>query len=468
MPAKTLKQKRVKCEKRQSLQECELAIVRTAVDTIEELEGKSMVDDPKVRDIIAIMEDFMRDEKLICYGGTAINNILPEEDQFYNHDIEIPDYDCYSPKALDHAKKLADIYFHKGYTEVEAKSGVHVGTFKVFVNFIPVADLTQIVPELYKNIRKDAISIDGILYCPPNFLRMAMYLELSRPRGDVSRWEKVAKRLALLNKNFPLEDIQCKDIEIQRLFDTSVPESERDELFDVSLKSLSDNGVVFFGSMAQRLYMKHLPEFAKKEIPNVPDFDVLSTDPARTARILKERLEYNKFTQVKITKRPGVGEIIAPHYEVTVAGETVVFIYQPIACHSYNVIKTHGKSLKIATIDTMLNLYLAFLYVNRPYYNPTRILCMCEALFKIQERNRLSQDGVLRRFSINCYGKQETIQDMRAEKVEKYKELKDKKGTTEYERYFLKYSPYEEASERKERKMTRKMTQKKRKSTKWF
>lgn len=461
MPAsKTLKQKRVKCESRQSLQECELAIVRTAVDAIEELEGKSMVDDPKVRDIIAIMEDFMRDEKLICYGGTAINNILPEEDQFYDHDVEIPDYDCYSPKALEHAKKLADIYFHKGYTEVEAKASVHMGTFKVYVNFIPVADLTQLVPELYKNLRKDVILIDGILYCPPNFLRMAMYLELSRPRGDVSRWEKVAKRLALLNKNYPLEDMSCKNIEIQRLFETNIPESERDELFTVSLKTLADNGVVFFGAMAQRLYMKHLPEFSSKKIPNVSDFDVLSTDPARTARILKERLEYSNFKQVKTIKRPGIGEIIAPHYELTVAGETVVFIYQPLACHSYNIIKTNGKSLKIATIDTMLNLYLAFLYVNRPYYNPIRILCMCEALFKIQERNRLSQEGVLRRFSINCYGKQETIQDMRAEKVEKYKELKNKKGTSEYEKYFLKYSPYEEAMERKERHNFTKKTRK--------
>uniref|UniRef100_A0A6C0BU29 Uncharacterized protein n=1 Tax=viral metagenome TaxID=1070528 RepID=A0A6C0BU29_9ZZZZ len=57
---------------------------------------------------------------------------------------------------------------------------------------------------------------------------------------------------------------------------------------------------------------------------------------------------------------------------------------------------------------------------------------------------------------------------MRAEKVEKYKELKDKKGTEEYDKYFLKYSPYEAAIVRKERKMTRKISQKKRKSTKWF
>ena len=30
---------------------------------------------------------------------------------------------------------------------------------------------------------------------------MAMYVELSRPMGDVSRWEKILKRIILLNKN---------------------------------------------------------------------------------------------------------------------------------------------------------------------------------------------------------------------------------------------------------------------------
>jgi len=50
---------------------------------------------------------------------------------------------------------------------------------------------------------KEAIKINGILYSPPNFLRMNMYLELSRPEGDVSRWEKIFKRLTLLNKHYP-------------------------------------------------------------------------------------------------------------------------------------------------------------------------------------------------------------------------------------------------------------------------
>ena len=79
----------------------------------------------------------------------AINNILPKKDQFYNKDIEIPDYDFFSPNALKDAKDLADIYVDAGFTEVEAKAGQHFGTYKVFVNFVGIADITSIPKELF-------------------------------------------------------------------------------------------------------------------------------------------------------------------------------------------------------------------------------------------------------------------------------------------------------------------------------
>ena len=107
------------------------------------------------------------------------------------------------------SKKGLDLYYKKGFTKIEAKAGVHSGTFKVFVNFIPVADITFLVPELYKKIAKTAVNINGIYYTPPNYLRMLMYLELSRPKGDPSRWEKVLKRISLLNKNYPLKGKYC-------------------------------------------------------------------------------------------------------------------------------------------------------------------------------------------------------------------------------------------------------------------
>ena len=89
---------------------------------------------------------FIKKKKRVCYGGTAINNILPLEDQFYNKKIEFPDYDFFSDQALKDAKKLANIYLEQGFEEVTASAGMHPGTFKVFVNLIPVADITQLVP----------------------------------------------------------------------------------------------------------------------------------------------------------------------------------------------------------------------------------------------------------------------------------------------------------------------------------
>jgi hypothetical protein len=36
---------------------------------------------------------------------------------------------------------------------------------------------------IFKQIKKEAISVAGILYAPPNFLRMNMYLELRIMHG---------------------------------------------------------------------------------------------------------------------------------------------------------------------------------------------------------------------------------------------------------------------------------------------
>ena len=181
------------CNDEMTFDDCELAILRQAVDETEMLQGQQKVNNAEIKKMLSIVEDFIIRKKLICYGGTAINNILPKYAQFYKRDIEIPDYDFFSNNALNDAKELADIYYNSGYTDVEAKSGIHYGTFKVFVNYIPIADITYLNKVIYKTISKEAIKIAGIKYAPPNYLRMSMYLELSRPNGDVSRWEKVMK-----------------------------------------------------------------------------------------------------------------------------------------------------------------------------------------------------------------------------------------------------------------------------------
>ena len=103
------------------------------------------INDKIIKKIIKIVEKFISDKGLICYGGTAINNLLPKKDKFYQ-ETEFPDYDFYSMTPMKDAVELANIYYEHGYKNVQAKSGVHYGTYKVYVNFLPVADITELDP----------------------------------------------------------------------------------------------------------------------------------------------------------------------------------------------------------------------------------------------------------------------------------------------------------------------------------
>ena len=445
-------------------QEKELDILRNAVDNAETIQKEKKVNSPTIKKIIKIIEEFLKDTKLMCYGGTAINNILPRHEQFYNKSLEIPDYDFFSPDAMNDAKKLADIYHKSGFEEVEAKAGIHVGTYKVFVNFIPIADVTQLTPVLFDSLKKDAIKVDNIYYVPPNFLRMSAYLELSRPKGDISRWEKVLKRLVLLNKYYPIKEKNCNISHFIRKFEQ--PSNNLNLIYNIVKNSAIDQSLVFFGGYAIYSYSKY--EYIKKRklLLKYPDFDILAEDPLNASEIIVKKLNHAGIKDTRILKKVGIGEVISQHYEIRVGNETIAFIYKPLGCHNYNTIKVNNKNVKIATIDTMLSFYLAFIYANRQYYDEHRILCMAQYLFSVQAKNRLSQKGVLKRFSTDCYGNQLTLETIRSRKTEKFKELKKYKSSEEYDKYFLRYLPHKKTKKSKTKKSKTKKSKTKNSKTK--
>ena len=427
--------------KKLTFEEKEMELLHKAVNVAESKTGKKIKETNDVLAIIKILEDFMRRKKVVCYGGTAINNILPVTDQFYDKDLEIPDYDFYSPMALKHAKELADIYVNKDYIDVEVRSGVHKETYKVFVNFIPIADITQLEPKIFRVLFKESIRKDGISYAPPDYLRLQIYNELGRPDGDVSRWEKIYKRLLLLNKDHPFkENPKCSQINFMRDF-TGNPELNN-TLYNLVKDTMINEGVVFIGGYASSLYGRYMPAEQQKQLQHVPDFDVLSEDPKAVAYILKARLEEEGFKNVRVNKKPAVGDgIIIAHYEIVVDEDTLCFIYEPSGCFSFNTLKIKDRVVKVATIDTMLLFLLAFLYADRPYYDHERVLCMAQYLINVQAKNRLEQKGLLKRFNVNCYGNEKNIVEVRSEKAAKYEELKNQKDGKEYNKYFFKYIP---------------------------
>jgi hypothetical protein len=182
--------------------------METSIEKVAELAqdqlDREAAKNPVLKNALNVVEKFLKNNRVLCYGGTAINNLLPVEDRFYDPDRDIPDYDFFSESPQLHAVKLADQLTDEGYSSVEVKPGVHVGTYKVFADYNGVADISYMDETIFRKMWNEGYEKGGIHYVSPNFLRMSVYLELSRPKGFVERWKKVYKRLQLLNKHYPM------------------------------------------------------------------------------------------------------------------------------------------------------------------------------------------------------------------------------------------------------------------------
>jgi hypothetical protein len=429
-----------------SPEEAELLVLHSAVNRADSIKGLQLVSNPNVQKMIAIVEKFIQSKRLVLYGGAAINLLLPKKDRFYNERQEIPDYDFYSDNAVKDSQELADIYAAAGY-DVEARSGVHHGTYKVIANFIPIADVTQMAPELFRNIRKAAISVKvpnaTLLAAPPDLLRMSMYLELSRPQGDTSRYEKVLKRLNVFNRNYPLEVASgCRKRGPAQTVLTA-------EQYNDVVDKLVEMKAVFFGAYALERYFK-TDRSTIQLSPELP-FDLLSNDAEATALKLQKHLVKMLGAtggKVVVVFHAPIGEVLPANYEVRVGSTPVALFYKPIACHNYNIVKVRRPGhapveMKIATIDTMFSFYFAFMFADKPYLNADRIRCAAHLLFSIQNdpEHRANKRGIFRRFNLSCIGRQETLESILLKKAQMYEKLKDDKKGDEYWSWFMKYQP---------------------------
>jgi hypothetical protein len=446
-----------------NLDECEIKLIEYQTEAINDEIVPKMVQNATIKRIYAILINFIRKRKLVCYGGSAINAILPNSAKFYDEATELPDYDVFSTNAIQDAKDLVDVYTQHGFDDVEARSGMHVGTFKVFVNFVGILDLTEVPQELFNELKADAIVKRQMLNAPPLYLRMALNLELSRPMGDISRWEKVASRLQLLDKHFPYETTATPTpIPIYRTAslrkftpentkeDEDEDEDEEGVVQDIVYRYLVGKQSVFFGMHALTIYREMDDKEHQNQKYSEYECDVLIKDPVKCAIELRTKL--SKYT-VKITEHPEIGEIVPEHAIVYVNGRIVATLYEPVACHNYNETTYRNRKVRIATTDTIQSLYLAFSYVGSMQYNKAILQNFSKEIDALAKRHRLRQTGIWRRFGLPCYGDQDTLETIRSKKAMMFAKFKQKKNTPEYERWFLRYTSADTKPKQKTKKL---------------
>jgi hypothetical protein len=381
------------------------------VEQLELQNDKAAAANPLTQESLRIVEKFLKENQVMCYGGTAINNLLPPEERFYDPETTVPDYDFYSKNPQDHAMKLADQLSAAGVDYIEVKPGMHVGTFKVFSNFESVADITHLDEDIFDRLWNQNVVREGIHYVTPDFLRLSMYLELSRPHGDVSRWTKVYTRLQLLNKYYPMTCPMKTEPNYRELTD-----KQRKIVENI----LEKEDVVLLGITASQIHQQR----------GMPQWSAPVT-------LLAEFPTIQKLIEGKDIEIEDGTEILPAHVDIEDEnGNVFLRIHETAACHSYHQM---ANGIKVASIPTMLQFFFAYMYSGVSKEEITHLLCVSQRLVDLAAHKEERRYAILT--PMDCIGEQDSLIDLKKHKSELYLKLSKDKNSPDFVKYFFSYDP---------------------------
>ncbi len=159
---------------------------------------------------IPIIKDFIRERKLIIYGGTAIDYALRlHGDKIYSDDmLSVPDLDFYSPNNVKDAQDLTDILYKAGFAESRTIVGTYVRVMRVDIgNNHFLADIS-FMPKVVFDVLP-YIEYEGMRVIHPIYQKIDAHSAVSLPYVDpprevvFARLKKDVHRFSLLQKYYP-------------------------------------------------------------------------------------------------------------------------------------------------------------------------------------------------------------------------------------------------------------------------
>jgi hypothetical protein len=392
-----------------------ISLVKAAAAESAAHQEQFAAEDIEARKIVTIMERFLRIKARVVYGGAAINAHLSAENKFYDPNVNLPDYDFMTPDPLQDCADLVVAFQEEGFTEVDAKFGIHEGTYKVFVNFRPAADITYMPPNIYERLIRDSAQIDGIHYASVDYLRMNMYLELSRPAGNVSRWEKVYERLLLLNLEYPLKAGRCvaEPLEGLGLLRTKTKKGDESVHDRIVATGIAENAIFLSGA-----------HYLVDTKPKDDEVILMMTDKVEElVAALKQELD------LTAVKHEAIGELLSARTELLMDGILVCVIFETVACHSYTTL-TRPEGYRLGSLDLLIQMYYAFYFADLDNYLPIRLLCVIQELMELEKMKReeaAASGGKIPAqdvFPLTCIGHQPSMPELKKAHRDRVKEKK--------------------------------------------
>ena len=367
---------------------------------------------------IEVVEHFLQKKHRLCYGGQAVNAHLPKKYKFYDPETSIPDYDFFTPRQDTDINMLVRDLTRAGFTEISVREGVHEGTIKIYVDYIPVADMTLMDPKLYKILSKREFKTDGISYLDANTLRMLMYLELSRPRGEVSRWPKIFERLILFNEFASFRPCSLSRSNVNRL---------NIKQLRVTMDYIIKNKRIFAGADLLDFYNTSLHKKLNTKwiFSTKKPIIFYSSEPDNDAHMLQSECSaLNTGKSIKIKSYSSKMEIVPSIKMITQGKNNLIYIINETACHSYFNIPIKNNILRIASIDTLISLYFSLGFIDSALFQIGSIECLANKLVEISSKARMDPKYPMPFISIKCVGYQPSFSSLIRKKVKRQTEKK--------------------------------------------
>ena len=402
-------------------------IKNAAANAQEKIDYESAHNSEIIRSI-HIVETFLKKSHRLCYGGQAINAHLPVKYKFYDPAYNVPDYDFMTPDQSADIRALSAEFRKAGFTEISAKEGMHAGTMKIYVNYVPVADITEIDPKLYELLSGRETVYDGISYMDADTLRMLMYLELGRPKGEVKRWEKVYERLMLLNTFAPIDKCSKKDGQRMKSKEKNLlSEDEITHIMDFIVREKR----IFAGADITGFYRASLK--GKKPAKWLmktrrPIFFYTSNLREDANHIIRE-LKKSPGRKTKMVQIEALGGDLIPKMVIFLRNKIpILIVMEESACHSYYDIPMKGlATMRAASLDTLITLYFSMSLLKYRFMSLKSMECLAKELVEISFRARSKPDRFPFEFvSLTCSGKQTSLPSLIRSKVRRIRTSKKK------------------------------------------
>lgn len=426
----------------------QLRRIKKAADLAQEKIDYSIAHNEHILQAIDVVEAFLRKKHRICYGGQAINAHLPDKYKFYDPERTVPDYDFYTPTPDQDIRILVQDLKKAGFQEISAREGMHEGTVKIYVDYIPIADITSMAPSLYRILAKRELRVNGISYMDIHTLRMMMYLELSRPRGEVERWPKVYERLMLLNM-FASRSPPCRPAPKGS---RSIPKGQMTSSHvEYVIYWLVQKQRVFAGLDLVNAYEQALQRRSKRMewlVHTRKPILFFSSTPEEDIRALKEQWEGIRSSssrpptyRIKTQQKKEAAELL-PSLTILYQGKIpLLYAIHQTACHSYfqlplspasfrnHPTPRHGPmdapTLRIASVDTLITLYFSLSLLNDSFLTMGSMECLANQLLQLSIRMRTHpKKSPFPFISLNCTGHQTTLPSLIRAKVHRMTERK--------------------------------------------